>query len=308
MRRERVLITGSAGVVGSALVREMSAAGYDVAAVSFRDGDLRVPGVAERIVSENQPEVILHIAARVHGLMGNIGSQGSAFLDNVQMNTNMIEAARKAGVRKFVGMGSTAVYSDSVALPMSESSIWDGPPHSSEAGYAHAKRAMIAQLEAYHQEFGLDYAVALSTNLYGPCDRFDEAKGHVLPSLISKFHRAKVEGTDVVVWGTGTPTRDFVYSADAARALRIITEEFTGVINLATGRSVTIRDAVETLCRVAEFTGEVQWDRSKPDGQHTRAYDVSKLYALGWEPSVDLAEGLTLAYQWYAEHVDRARH
>lgn len=307
MAGTRVLVTGAAGVVGSALVRELRAADYAVTEVSLEDGDLRDPVVAARVVEAASPEVVFHIAARVHGLGGNLNSQGSAFRDNVLMNTNLIEAARLAGVRKVVGMGSTAVYSDTVPHPMRESSVWDGPPHYSEAGYAHAKRAMIAQLEAYHEEFGLDYAVALSTNLYGPGDRFDEAKGHVLPSLISKFHRAVEDGTDVVVWGTGTPTRDFVFSADAARALRLVGEKFTGVINLATGSSVTIREAVEALVRVTGFEGEVRWDASKPDGQHTRSYDVTAIRDLGWRPSVDLEAGLALTYRWYADHVAQAR-
>ncbi len=307
MHQTRVLITGAAGVVGSALVSELSDAGYAVVATSSSDGDLRVLEEAERIIGDASPEIVVHLAARVHGLMGNIHAQGRAYLDNIRMNTNVVEAARKVGVKKFVGMGSTAVYSDVAPLPMAEESIWSGPPHGSEAGYAHAKRAMIAQLEAYHHEYGMDFAVALSTNLYGPGDRFDEAKGHVLPSLVSKFHRAVTTGTDVTVWGTGTPTRDFVYSSDAARALRMIIEGFTGVINLATGTSVTIREAAETLQKVSGLQGDIQWDASKPDGQHTRAYDVTKIRALGWEPAVDLAEGLEQTYRWYESHYPAVR-
>lgn len=303
----RVLVTGSAGVVGSALVEHLRAEGHEVVGSTSADGDLRDVSAAERIVKDAAPDAVIHLAARVHGLMGNLRAQGRAYTDNIRINTNVVEAARLAGVRKFVGMGSTAVYSDAAPLPMRESDIWIGPPHGSEAGYAHAKRAMIAQLDAYHHEYGMEFAVALSTNLYGPGDRFDEAHGHVLPSLVSKFHRAVADGTDVTVWGTGAPTRDFVYSEDAARALRQIMEGFAGVINLATGSSVTIREAVEILAKVSGFGGTVLWDSTKPDGQHARLYDVTRIRELGWEPRVDLAEGLAKTYDWYATHRGTAR-
>lgn len=303
----RVLVTGASGVIGHALVEELTAHDYDVVTVSSADGDLRSDQVAEELIGSAEPWGVVHLAARVRGLGGNIGTQGRAFLDNVRMNTNVVEAARKAGVSKFVAMGTTAVYSDQAPLPMREDDIWIGPPHYSEAGYAHAKRAMIAQLQAYRSEYGMDYAVALSTNLYGPHDRFDPQHGHVLPSLVAKFHQAAVEGTDVTVWGTGTPTRDFVYAADAARAMRLILEGYSGVINLATGISVTIREAVEYLAEIVDFPGSVMWDDTKPDGQHARAYDVRRISELGWRPRIDLAEGLERTYRWYVDNVATAR-
>lgn len=307
MSRPKILVTGAAGLVGSALVAELQSEGYHVVGATSADGDLRVPDEALKLISQTSPEVVIHVAARVHGLMGNIHAQGRAFLDNIQMNTNVIEAARLCGVRKVVGMGSTAVYSDDVPLPMREDTVWQGAPHASEGGYAHAKRAMIAQLEAYESEYGLEWAVALSTNLYGPQDRFDESYGHVLPSLVSKFHRAVRDGEDVIVWGTGTPTRDFVYSMDAARALRMIMEDASGVVNLASGTSVTIREAVDTLQQVSGYDGTVLWDHTKPDGQHARAYDVTRLRALGWTPRVSLEEGLRSTYEWYRDNAREAR-
>lgn len=305
--QKRILITGASGVIGRALVEDLSANGYEVVALSSADGDLRSEAVAEDLICGAAPWAVVHLAARVRGLGGNIGTQGRAFLDNVRVNTNVVEAARKADVKKFVAMGTTAVYSDQVSLPMREDDIWIGPPHHSEAGYAHAKRAMIAQLQAYRSEYGMDYAVALSTNLYGPHDRFDVQHGHVLPSLVAKFHEAAANGTDVTVWGTGTPTRDFVYAADAARAMRLIMEEYSGVINLATGMSVTIREAVDYLVKIADIQGSVIWDDTKPDGQHARAYDVRRISDLGWRPRIDLFEGLERTYCWYAENVAMAR-
>lgn len=304
---ERVLITGVSGVIGRALSSELERAGYTVLGAGRAEADLRDATQARALIDQTGPDLVVHLAGRVHGLMGNIHSQGAAFYDNIQINTNVVEASRLAGVRKVVAMGSTAVYSDIVPLPMKESDLWLGPPHGSEHGYAHAKRAMVAQLQAYRDQYGMDYAFVVSTNLYGPGDRFDEAHGHVLPSLVSKFHRAVMQGDPVEVWGTGTPTRDFVYSADAAVALRMILEQYTGTINLATGTSVTIREAVEILRRASGYEGPIQWDAGKPDGQHARAYDVSRLTELGWSPATSLEAGLTATYRWYADNHDAAR-
>ncbi len=241
--------------------------------------------------------------------MGNLEQPSRAYLDNVLMNTHVIEAARASGVRKVVAMGSAAIYSDLAELPMSEDDIWRGAPHDSEAPYAHAKRAMLAQLETYQRHDGLDFAYAVSTNLYGPHDRFDEQWGHVIPSLVSKFHRAVTTGEPVVVWGTGTPTRDLLFSRDAASALRTMAECGSGAFNLATGRSHTIREVVNVLAGISGYAPrEVVWDASKPDGQRLRSYDVSRLQSFGFAPHASLQSGLEQTYDWYAEHARCARH
>ncbi len=307
MSPTKVLVTGAAGVAGRAVCQELRAAGYDVIGMTSADVDLTFKEPTEEFFLAQRPEVVVHLAGRVHGLMGNIHSQGRAFYDNTQINVNVVEASHKADVKKFVAMGSTAVYSDIVPLPITEDGIWQGPPHDSERGYAHAKRGMLAQLEAYLDQYGMDYAFVVSTNLYGPGDKFDEAHGHVLPSLVSKVHRAKALGQPLEVWGTGTATRDFLYSADAAVAIRMVLEGFSGVINLATGTSVTIRSAVETLVKVAGYEGEIRWDSTKPDGQHARAYDVSRLASLGWSPTFTLETGLDATYRWYSDNFEALR-
>jgi GDP-L-fucose synthase len=307
MANERVLITGVSGVAGRALVREFTVSGYNVIGATSARADLTDRVQAEELLEATRPAYVVHLAGRVHGLMGNIHSQGQAFYQNIQINTNVIEASRKVGVKKFVAMGSTAVYSDAVSLPMREDDFWLGPPHDSERGYAHAKRAMAAQLEAYLDQYGMDFAFVVSTNLYGPGDKFDEAHGHVLPSLVSKVHRAKTWGEPLEVWGTGTATRDFLYSSDAAKAILTILEHYSGVINLASGVTVTIREAVETLVRVSGYTGPVSWDSTKPDGQQARAYDVSRLSALGWAPKVTLEQGLAKTHEWYVGNFATAR-
>lgn len=308
MRRPKVLITGATGVIGTALATGLERAGYDeVVRVSSADADLTDVHQTEELFKIHSPELVFHLAARVHGLMGNLVNKAQAYVENTRINTNVVDAAQRCGARKIVAMGSTAVYSDAVPLPMTEADVWLGEPHASEAAYAHSKRGMLAQLYAYHEQYDLDFAYCISTNLFGPNDKFDEAWGHVIPSLVSKFHRAAETSTAVTVWGTGLATRDFLYSADAAQALILIAENFTGPINLATGQAHTIAHAVELLTKISGLRSNVIWDTAKPDGQRERLYDISKLKELGFNPAFSLEQGLAETYQWYAENCASAR-
>jgi GDP-L-fucose synthase len=303
-----ILVTGASGVIGTALVSELRENdGRPVVALSSRDADLTDLRPTVALFERHRPSIVYHLAARVSGIMGNLRAQGQAYFDNVRINTNVVEAARLAGAGKVVAMGSAAIYSDQVALPMREEEIWLGAPHGSEAGYAHAKRGMLAHLEAYRDQYGMDYAYCVSTNLFGPNDRFDEAHGHVLPSLVSKFHRAVETGGTVTVWGSGTPRRDFLYSKDAARAMRLIGETFTGPINMATGHPVSIQDTAEMIARIAGYTRPIEWDRGKPDGQRLRAYDISRLRGLGFRQRHTLEEALRETYRWYADNIASVR-
>ena len=305
---DKILVTGATGLVGSALVNELQQHGYtNVVGISSVDVDLTDQCSTDRAIKAISPTIVFHIAARVYGLMGNLANLGRVFTDNVRMNTNVIDSATQAGTTKIIAMGSAAIYSDDVPLPMRETDVWNGPPHSSEGPYAQAKRAMLAQLEAYEQVSGLDWVYTVSTNLYGPNDRFDEQWGHVVPSLISKMRRAVHEGQPFHVWGSGSPTRDLLYSLDAARALRLAAESGHGVYNFATGESHTISEIVGLLCEISGFDGEVIWDASKPDGQRARSYDVSRLQSLGFEPAYSVEEGLRATYEWFCDNVDTAR-
>lgn len=305
---DRILVTGASGVLGVALVAELRSHGYrSVAAVSSQDYDLRRPAAASRLFHQARPEAVFHLAARVYGIGGNADHRAATFLDNIRINVNVLDAAHRWGVKKVVAMGSVAMYSDHVPLPMREEDVWLGPPHHSEAPYAHAKRAMLAQLEAYHEEVGLDFALPLATNLFGPNDRFNERTGHVVPSLISKIHRAVQSQGDLHVWGTGSAQRDFLYSADAARALRLIGERYSGPINVASGETLTVRRLVEALVQIAGFSGTVLWDAAMPDGQRLRQYDTGKLRTIGFRPKYDLWAGLEATYAWYAQHHVGAR-
>jgi GDP-L-fucose synthase len=304
----RVVVTGAQGLLGTALCEEFSAQSkYEVVALARSDVNLMNQAETIDAFARARPEVILHAAARVGGIGGNTSAPASYFFENLTINTNVIEAAQRCGARKIVCMGTVAVYSDQVALPMREDDIWFGPPHHSESAYGHAKRAMLAQLEAYSTQYGLSFAFCILTNLFGPHDRFNEVTGHVVPSLVLKFVRAKEPGTPVVVWGSGKPTRDLLYVKDAARAIRLIAEGSCGAINVASGGQITIRELVERLRCLTGFRGDVVWDNSKPDGQMLRSYDISRLKALGFAPAYSLSDALRETIEWYLLHQETAR-
>ena len=307
-KQQAVLVTGASGVMGKALLSNLHANGYErVKYISSADADLTDSKQAEFLITKEKPDLIFHLAARVSGIMGNMRNRGVAYLDNIRINTNVIEAARIANVKKIVAMGTTAIYSDLVKLPMSEDDLWLGPPHHSEAPYGHAKRSMLAQLDAYREQYGIEYAFCISTNLFGPHDKFDEATGHVIPSLISKFQRAITTGGPVEVWGTGSAQRDFLFSKDAAEAVRLIAEGGDGPINMASGKPVSIRQCVETISRIVGYKGEIIWDTTKPNGQMMRSYNIDKLVNLGFCTKYSLEDGLSETFDWYKSNVASAR-
>lgn len=308
LQDERILVTGAGGVLGSAILRLLRSQDIDHLAPTRAECDL-LDASAVRSTWENfKPTVVLHLAGWVAGVQGNLSFAGRAFYENTCININVIEASRLAGVRKIVAAGTTAVYSDEIALPMREADIWRGAPHGSEAAYAHSKRAMLAQLEAYHKQYGIEFGYMICTNLYGPGDRFDEKYGHVVPSLIARFERAvQSQQPEIVIWGDGTPTRDFLFSADAARAFLKVAETGQGAFNTATGSIVTIRELVEILQSVSGYRGEVVWDTTKPKGQQARSYDNSRLRHLGWAPSTKLSEGIARSFEWYQSNIGSVR-
>ena len=252
-KAETILVTGGAGLVGSALVDYLHEEGFDnVIALRHSDCDLVDLKATFACFEKIRPNHVFHAAARVYGVMGNIKNQGLLFYDNCMLNTNVIEASRRAGTKKITVMGTGAVYPyPSPGLPLKEEMIFLGRPHRSQSGYANAKRAMLAMLEAYEESYGLRWAYIVSCNLFGPRDKFDTELGNVVPALVRKFFDARRSGTKVVVWGDGSAQRDFLYVKDTARVALKIMQEIDGPANIGGGRVFRIGEIVEALGEIS---------------------------------------------------------
>lgn len=303
----RILITGGTGLVGRALSSALANEGFsNITSVGSRDCDLRDTAAVSRFISEAAPDYVFHLAARVHGIGGNTRYKSDILVDNVLINTNVVEYSRRAGVKKIVAMGSGCVYPELKGQEeLFEDQVWIGPPHSSEDSYAHSKRLMLAQLNAAKEQYGLSSAFVISGNLYGPHDGFNAEEGHVIPSLVAKFFDAAREGKPVKVWGSGVAIRDFSYCDDTAAALIAILRNLEGSVNMGSGMRHPIRDIVETLQKLTNVS--VEWDSNKPDGQLVRYYNLDKLESTGFKAKVGLAEGVRRTYVWYAENSETAR-
>jgi len=307
---DTILITGGSGLAGINLKDYLESQGFHkILAPSSTECDLTDRGVVLDFFQRNQPDYVFHMAGFVRGIMGNMRNQGDAYLKNTLINTHVVDACHQTGVKKIVAMGTAAMYPDPKAgVPLAEDDVWKGPPHPSEYGYAQSKRGMLAQLQVYESSYGMPYAFAFCTNLYGPHDRFNTETGHVIPSLVKKFHDARQANGSVTVWGDGSAHRDFLYIKDCSRALHVIMDHINGPVNLATGTARKIRDVVEILAEHAGMKDHVVWDTSKPSGYLLRAYDVSRLQGAGFRCQYTLEQALRETYDWYASHSSSVRH
>ncbi len=305
-KSDRILVTGAAGLMGSALVEHLRGQGHEnVIPLTRADCDLIDTSATFAAFERLRPDHVFHSAARVYGILGSLKNQGPLFHDNVMMNTNVVEASRRAGARKITAMGTGAVYPfPSPGLPLKEDMIFMGPPHPAQAGYANAKLAMLTMLQAYQESYGLKWAYIVSANLFGPRDRFNTETGNVVPSLIKKFHDAKTSGGVVTVWGDGSAQRDFVYIKDAARIALGVMDAIDGPVNMGAGQVYRIRDVVDTLGEITGLSDRIEWDASKPNGQAYRGYDLSKTVSLGLKPAYSLREGLKETWDWYCGRHD----
>src|ERR1035437_6451708 len=285
-RNDCILVTGANGLAGSAVVEHLRANLFTCVVPLTRDDvDLTEHGWVKEVFETIKPRHVFHAAATVYGLGGNMAFQGKSILDNTLINTAVIDAAHTCGtVKKITVMGTNAAYPWPTPLPFKEENLYNGRPDAGEFGYGHAKRLMLAMLEAYKESYGLEYCYIVSGNLYGPRDRFNTETGHVLPSLIKKFSDAKATGGTVSIWGDGSATRDFLYSKDLARVVQLLMSEDlkSRPINIGSGQSYSIREIVEKLCVISGVPADrVRWDASKPNGRPECYAALSRLGALG---------------------------
>lgn len=296
-----ILITGAAGMLGGEIARQLGeVSSAKVLTPTRSELDLIDFLSVKTYFEREKPTHVIHAAAKVFGLGGNMKFPGDMYYQNATINSNVIEAARLSGVKKVTGVGTGAVYPvkyDGEVL--AEDMIWDGQPHGAEWAYAQAKRGMLAQLSTYHQQFGMDYSYSVCANLYGPRDLFNIEYGHVIPSLVAKFHRSWREGGAVSIWGTGVAVRDFAFVEDAAAAILAAHCQLTGPVNIASGHIHKIRDIVEALDEITGGKLTIEWDSTKPDGQGRRFYSLERLNSIGFAPKYDLKAGLQKTWSWF---------
>jgi GDP-L-fucose synthase len=305
------LLLGHTGMVGSALLRNLSAAGYEeIFTASYPDYDLRKQATVEELFKDRGIEQVYLAAARVGGILANNSYPADFIYDNLLIQANVIEAAFRAGVRKLLFLGSSCIYPKLAEQPMREEALLTGYLEPTNEPYAIAKIAGIKLCESYNRQHGTDYRSVMPTNLFGPGDNFDLQSSHVIPALMRKFHEAKVSGaSEVEVWGSGSPRREFLHVNDLAGACRFVmelpAEEYWGVaeercshLNVGRGTDLSIAELAELMKEVVGFEGEIGYDSSKPDGAPRKLLDVSRLKALGWEAGIGLKEGLESTYAW----------
>jgi len=302
----RVWVAGHTGMVGSAVVRRLKTEPCDTITVGREAVDLRRQDGVEDWVAQMRPDVVIVAAATVGGILANDSRPVDFLYDNLMIETNIVEAARKSGVQKLLFIGSSCIYPRLAPQPMPEDALLTGPLEPTNQWYAIAKIAGLMLCRAYRRQYGCDFIAAMPTNLYGAADNFDLNSSHVIPALIAKSHAAKIAGADEIeVWGTGAPRREFMEVDDLADALIFLLRHYSGEshVNIGVGYDVTIRELTETIMRVVGVEGRLRFDRSKPDGVPRKLLDSSRLLAMGWRPRIDLDEGLRKAYAWYLNHV-----
>jgi GDP-L-fucose synthase len=299
----RVYVAGNTGLVGSAIVRMLHMKGYtNILSTPSSHFDLRRQDDVERFFKNNEPEYVYLAAAKVGGIGANSNYPGHFIYDNLMIQSNIIHAARKFGVKKLLFLGSSCIYPKMCEQPIKEEYLMTGPLEPTNDAYAIAKIAGIKMCQAYRQQYGFNAISLMPTNLYGPNDNFDLENAHVLPTLIRKFHEAK---TDVTLWGDGSPMREFLHVDDLAEACFVCMRDYNDPepINVGTGTDVTIRELASSISNVVGFKGNMHWDADKPNGTPRKVLDVSKIKSLGWEPKISLEDGIRSTYEWYLDFV-----
>src|ERR1700736_426052 len=306
-KSDKVFIAGHGGMVGSAITRALEARGFsNLIKRSRAQLDLAVARAVSDFFREEKPEIVIFAAAKVGGIKANNDFPVEFLIDNLRIQTNIISAAYENGARKLLFLGSSCIYPKHAPQPIPESALLTGPLESTNDAYAIAKIAGVKLCQAYAREYGANFISAMPTNLYGPNDNFDLETSHVLAALLRKAHEAKTKrARELVVWGTGTPRREFLHVDDCASACLFLLEKYDSpeVVNVGCGEDISIRELAELTCDVVGFKGALTWDKTKPDGTPRKLLDVSKLRGLGWTPTIPLREGIARTYDWFLKNV-----
>ena len=301
---KRVLVTGGAGFLGRYVLKKLEEIGCkEVFVARSKDYNLIEMEAVKRLYRDAKPDVVIHLAAKVGGIGANMKSPGSFFYDNLMMGVQMMEQGRVFGVEKLVAIGTICSYPKFTPVPFKEEDLWHGYPEETNAPYGLAKKMLLVQSQAYRQQYGFNSIDILLVNLYGPGDNFNPEYSHVIPALIKKIFDAVDNGEErIVVWGSGKPTREFLYVEDAADGIVLAAEKYNKAepVNLGAGFEISIKDLVELICELTKFKGEIEWDTSKPDGQPRRCLDTTKAkQEFGFEAKTSFREGLKKTIEWY---------
>jgi GDP-L-fucose synthase len=308
---KRILVTGGAGFLGRQVIDQLCKAGANpekITVVRSRDCDLRQMEACQR--AADQQDVIIHLAAHVGGIGLNREKPAELFYDNLMMGTQLIHAAYEAGVEKFVCVGTICAYPKFTPVPFKEDDLWNGYPEETNAPYGIAKKALLVQIQSYRQQYGFDGIYLLPVNLYGPEDNFDPRSSHVIPALIRKVHEAQQRGDkQIPIWGDGSATREFLYSADAARGIVMGAQFYSEAepVNLGTGYEISIKDLILLICELMDYDGELVWEIDKPNGQPRRCLDTQRAKEkFGFVAEVEFREGLKNTIEWYRQHANES--
>lgn len=308
-KSDRIYVAGHRGLVGSAVVRKLQSLGFtNLLLRTHAELDLTVQSAVDAFFAAEKPRYVILSAAKVGGIHANNTYPADFITINLQIQTNVIASSFSHGVKKLLFLGSSCIYPKFAPQPIPESALLTGPLEPTNEWYAVAKIAGIKMCQAYRLQHKFEAISAMPTNLYGPNDNFHPENSHVLPALLRRFHEAKVRGDErVVVWGSGTPLREFLHVDDLADAVAFLLENYSGLehVNVGSGKEVSIKELAELVKEVVGFEGDLAWDKSKPDGTPRKLMDNSKIESLGWKPKISLKDGLVDTYKWYLENVQQ---
>ncbi len=309
LTEKRITVTGGAGFLGSRVVEKLRGAGTkEIFVPRSRDYDLTDMAAVKRLYADARPQVVIHLAAVVGGIGANRANPGKFFYDNLMMGAQLMEEGRRAGVEKFVAVGTICAYPKFAPVPFKEDDLWNGYPEETNAPYGLAKKMLLVQAQAYRQQYGFNAVYLLPVNLYGPGDNFDPESSHVIPALIKKFVAAAEAGQkEATVWGTGKATREFLYVDDCAQGVCLAAARYDKPepVNLGAGFEITIKDLAGVIARHTGFSGKINWDTSKPDGQPRRMLDTSRAAEFGFKAKTHFEEGLKKTVDWYKANKGR---